>query len=329
MAEVDPRQREDGLKVVVHRKLCWKADVTLVSAVKDGSLDCVRALLHRGVHTEQVDEIGLTPLLAAARAGNTAAIEVLLDAGADINSYGHTTWNALHFAAHLGDSATIETLVTRGGDLTARTAHKGKSPLHIAAGHAEAGAVQDLLLRWGADETQLDGRGRSAFDIAGTLKNVFERGRRHSEKVERVKLLLANAPRDRRWIRRRAVVMLVSRIRGEIAIARERRCRTAESKGAKKRGGGAAAAAAGAGVNGAGETAGQRGDQLAASAPASAAAAAEDHDVLWDVMRNGASAASGEEQARLPHGMEAFRDAVFRLGGEDDEGIFRSVVGFL
>lgn len=81
MAEVDPRQREDGLKVGVHRKLCWpRADVTLVSAVKDGSLDCVRALLHRGAHPEQVDEMGLTPLLAATRAGNTAAIEALLDA---------------------------------------------------------------------------------------------------------------------------------------------------------------------------------------------------------------------------------------------------------
>lgn len=81
MTEVDPRQREDGLKAVVHRKLCWpRADVTLVSAVKDGSLDCIRALLRRGAHTEQVDEIGLTPLLAATRAGNTAAIQVLLDA---------------------------------------------------------------------------------------------------------------------------------------------------------------------------------------------------------------------------------------------------------
>lgn len=67
--------------MVVHRKLSWpKADGTLVSAVKEGQLDCIRALLHRGAYTEQVDEIGLTPLLAATRAGNTAAISVLLDA---------------------------------------------------------------------------------------------------------------------------------------------------------------------------------------------------------------------------------------------------------
>lgn len=81
MAEVDPRQREDGRKVVVHRKLCsLRDDVTLVSAVREGSLDCIQALLRRGALTEQVDETGLTPLLAATRAGNTAAIHALLDA---------------------------------------------------------------------------------------------------------------------------------------------------------------------------------------------------------------------------------------------------------
>lgn len=82
MAEVDPRQREDGVNAV-NRKLRWRPDATccpLVSVVKSGSLDRIRALVHRGAQTEQVDEIGLTPLLAATRAGNTAAMEVLLDA---------------------------------------------------------------------------------------------------------------------------------------------------------------------------------------------------------------------------------------------------------
>lgn len=81
MAEVDPVRLA---KAVVHRKLCWADndddDGKLVSAVKDGRLEIIRALLHRGAHTEQVDEMGLTPLLAATRAGNMAAIEALLDA---------------------------------------------------------------------------------------------------------------------------------------------------------------------------------------------------------------------------------------------------------
>lgn len=127
-------------------------------------------------------------------------------------------------------------------------------------------------------------------------------------------------------MRRRAVVMLVSRLREE--IARERSSR-AESKAAKKRGGGGTTATPAAAAGAAEEPA-------AKAEPLSTAA--EEREALWDVMRrsnssvwgcsaDGASAA--EQQASLPHGMEAFRDAVFRLGGEDDVGIFRSVVGFL
>lgn len=175
------------------------------------------------------------------------------------------------------------------------------------------------MLRWGADETQLDGRGRSASDIAGALKNVFERGHRHAEEVERIRVLLANAPKDRRWIRRRAVVMLVSRLRGEIARGRSSR---EESNGAKKRGGAAATAAGG------GEAAAE-GGQLAA--------AAEQEEALRDAARGNDGgvrdfadgATDGEVASSLPHGMEAFRQVVFRLGGEDDMDIFRSVVGFL
>lgn len=69
MAALDPRQREDR-----------PPKLRLVTAVRDGRLESITSLLRGGALTEQVDEMGLTPLLAATRAGNTAAIEVLLDA---------------------------------------------------------------------------------------------------------------------------------------------------------------------------------------------------------------------------------------------------------
>ncbi len=53
---------------------------SLFVAVQAGSLDCLRASLRRGEHIEQVNDIGLTPLLAATRAGNTAMIAALLEA---------------------------------------------------------------------------------------------------------------------------------------------------------------------------------------------------------------------------------------------------------
>lgn len=57
---------------------------SLSLAVKQGQLDCIRELLDAGASTEQVDEIGLTPLLAATRAGNTAAIAVLIEAVSEV-----------------------------------------------------------------------------------------------------------------------------------------------------------------------------------------------------------------------------------------------------
>ncbi|CAM9480758.1 unnamed protein product [Scytosiphon promiscuus] len=323
-------------------------DFLLGLAVKHDMLDCIRELLKLGANAEAVDEIGLTPLLIATRAGNTAAISILIEAGAaDVNSRGQTVWTALHFAALRGDPATIEALVVRGGDLSARTNKGHKSPLHIAAGHAQTLAVRELVFRWGADETQLDGRGRSASDIAGALTNVFDRGHRHAEEVERIQVMLANAPAERRWNRRRAVVMVVSRLRGNIARERSwsRSDREAEqssesggggtSNAAKKRGGG-----------------GPEGPPVASAVSSAvvdlaAAAAAEALTVIDELVGSSqlerecdhaaaaaaAAAASGGEQHMqlFPPlcGMEEFRGAVVRLAREDDEGVFRSVVSFL
>lgn len=53
---------------------------SLFVAVQTGSVDCIRASLRRGEHIEQVNDIGLTPLLAATRSGKTAVIAALLKA---------------------------------------------------------------------------------------------------------------------------------------------------------------------------------------------------------------------------------------------------------
>ena len=240
-----------------------------------------------------------------------------------------------HFAAHRGDPATLEVLVAGGGNVSARTALKRSTPLHIAAGHAEERAVQELLLRWGANEELLDGGGRSPSDVAGALKNVFDRGHRHAEQVERVKAMLANAPRDRRWIRRRAVVMLVFRLRREIG-----RERYSIGGGGGGGGGGPPPACISAKKRGGwpwppGEGSTERAAEHAAAAQAAGAAGgvaatAEAVREALGYVRLGVSERGCDgDPSSLPSGMEAFRDAVIRLGSEDDVGIFRTVVGFL
>lgn len=189
----------------------------------------------------------------------------------------------------------IETLVVRGGDLAAKTSLKGSSPLHIAAGHAGVGAVQELLLRWGADEGALDARGQSPWDVAGKLKYVFDRDHRHEEEVRLIQQMLANAPADRNWNRRKGVMMLVNRQRSSAGRERAR-----NDSAAKKRG------AEGPGEGGGGGV----------------------HDLVagGGTEKGGAFAKEGKG---LEGGMEAFREAVTRLADTDDAGIFRGIIGFI
>lgn len=191
----------------------------------------------------------------------------------------------------------IEVLVARGGDLVARTSLKGSSPLHIAAGHARVCAVQELLLRWGADEAALDARGQSPWDVAGKLKYVFDRDHRHEEEVRMIRLMLANAPADRNWNRRRGVMMLVARERSRAGRVRS------DASVAKKRG-----------AEGGGEGGGVGVHDLASSGRGEA--------------EPGRSEAK-EGREGMFGGMEVFREAVVRLADTDDAGIFRGIIGFL
>lgn len=188
----------------------------------------------------------------------------------------------------------------RGGNLSARTSLKGSSPLHIAAGHVEARAVQELLLRWGADETALDARGQTPSDVAGHLKYVFDRGHRHEEEVEVIRTMLNTAPADRNWTRRRVMMMIVSREKSRISRERGRL-----ESGAKKRGA-------------------QGGDGSVSSL-----GVGEIYCVGSIGTNNGMEVGEHEGVESLPREMAAVRDAVVRLAEMDDEGIFRSVVSFL
>lgn len=218
-----------------------------------------------------------------------------------------------HFAAHVGDVEAIEALVVRGGNLSARAGLKGETPLHIAAGYADSRAVKELIQRWEADETALDARGQSAHDIAGHLIYNFDRGHRHEEEVQLIRTILENAPAEKKWMRRRAGVMLVTRERQR--FSRER-LRLAES-GAKKRG-----AQGGDGVP----------DVIAAAPPVAVvnggSVAKEEAATPTTQFVEGGEGEGGGGGLLSP-GMVLFRDAVLRLAEMDDEGIFRTVIGFL
>ena len=87
-------------------------------------------------------------------------------------------------------------LLEHGADVNAQDEDQD-TPLHVAvynAGEQGAAEVIDSILRSGADETILNGEGKTAMDVAG-------------DEFERVRELLANAPADRTWRRRGYLVL--------------------------------------------------------------------------------------------------------------------------
>lgn len=73
--------------------------------------------------------------------------------------------------------------------------------------------VVDVLLKWGADETIADDEGNTPTSSLDLDSVGYILGEEHSQdEVDRVRLLLQNAPADRAWRRRGWLVMLRERV---------------------------------------------------------------------------------------------------------------------
>jgi ankyrin repeat protein len=159
------------------------ADVTLVQAVKTGSVETVRAmvkakadansmepdgttalhwaaqsgnaemvdlLIRSGAKVAAANRYGMTPLALACTTGNAAVVERLLAAGADPNSALADGETALMIAARSGSAETIKALVARGATVKAREHRKGQTALMWAAAENNVAAIR-ALVEAGAD----------------------------------------------------------------------------------------------------------------------------------------------------------------------------------
>ncbi|EHA8586976.1 putative signal recognition particle 43 kDa protein, chloroplastic [Cocos nucifera] len=110
-----------------------------------------------------------TPWWTAARKADAAALSTLLadeSAERDPDAEDADGRTALHFAAGLGSEECIQMLAAAGADVgRAERAGGGLTPLHVAAGYGQAAAVR-ALLEAGADAAAVDGRGRTALELA-------------------------------------------------------------------------------------------------------------------------------------------------------------------
>ncbi|CAM9268902.1 unnamed protein product [Ectocarpus fasciculatus] len=204
-----------------------------------GQDEVVSALVQKGANLNCLDAVGKTPLYLAVVEDRVSTVRVLLAAGADASFRLANATTVLHVAAECNEAGAIGILVEAGADVEARSKSGqtplwfsafygsytamltllqlgagvnsvgtyGSTPLHAACkrGHAD---VAHLLLRWGADETIVDNRGRIARKRLPAIANVVEEYR---PGIERLSKVLARAPQDRAWCRRGFLVMCRAR----------------------------------------------------------------------------------------------------------------------
>lgn len=196
-----------------------REETPLFYAAAGEDIDVVRALANHGADISAKGFDGSTALHAAK---GVAVVDMLVEAGADIEARtveGSTPLIAAASAANQGSFEALRALVGHGADLNAKDA-RGSTALHWAAasvGDAPSAVdVVDFLLRSGADESLTDGKGILPADVVGQSRwDDFG-----EDKVEHVRQLLAKAPADRRWRRRRPLLLSIARhLRDELLSA--------------------------------------------------------------------------------------------------------------
>ncbi|CAN0490269.1 unnamed protein product, partial [Scytosiphon promiscuus] len=177
----------------------------------------------------------------AATWNKPAAIDALIEAGASIDaqtSFDSGGLTPLHSAIPPRAFEAMHALLRHGAPVRAipvkallegGTGRRNDAPLHEAAragGKKGAAKTVDLLLRWGADESELDIHGKTVAENIGLYFDMYinssiflsyplstaEVAAGDADK-DRMRELLANAPVDRVWRRRGLLLLCLARSR--------------------------------------------------------------------------------------------------------------------
>lgn len=194
---------------LAHRVSEFELSALDLAAYQDRD-DFVRLIIEHGADVNAAASNGCTALHRAAEANRVGVIHLLAEAGADLDA-GDS--KPLHYAAGFGfmydivSPEAVLALLNVGAEVNAQTRY-GETALHKAASragqHGSAEAVK-LLLRWGADETIVSARGKTAADNVGARRRFGREA--GDDDDELVRTLLARAPADRAWRRRGLLVL--------------------------------------------------------------------------------------------------------------------------
>ncbi|CAN0205402.1 unnamed protein product, partial [Laminaria digitata] len=207
-------------------------------AARCGQIEVIREFARHGVDMNVFPWVGSGSLHAAASANQAGSVDALIEVGASIDAQtSHCVGTTpLHSAATFCALEAMLALLRHGGPVLALpprapeeggTGRRNRSPLHLVARMGiikGAAKMVDLLLRWGADESELDGDGKTAAEHVGYFSEMFDfRSPVAAADDKRILELLTNAPADRVWRRRRGLLLLCL-ARNHIETRKRRSC---------------------------------------------------------------------------------------------------------
>ena len=167
-------------------------DTALHVAAAGYKWEIAQVLIARGADCAVKNRLGAEPLHYAADANiwnptaQASTITGLIGAGANPNSLDKNGASPLHRAVRTRGAAAVEALLV-GGALPRRANKRGSTPLHLAVqttGRGGSGAPQAveqqrqiilLLLQWGANLDDQDGRGKTVADCIKTNRTEWIR----------------------------------------------------------------------------------------------------------------------------------------------------------
>ncbi|CAM9755926.1 unnamed protein product [Scytosiphon promiscuus] len=181
-------------------------------AAHAGRVNILRLLLDNGASVKGLNAHGDTPLHFAAFSSKLCSMRLLLEAGADINARDDAHGTPLNKAVMKSLNRALLALRAASADENPQDDPQ-LSPSQVeevASTVGDGAEAVDLLLRAGADETIVNSRGETILDIVGHVEELGKgvaSGYRPAEDFTRMCRLLANAPADKAWRRRRLLVM--------------------------------------------------------------------------------------------------------------------------
>lgn len=168
-------------------------------AAKAGRVDVIKALIEAGAPVDAKNRDGATALFHAVKANRASAVDALLEAGADVEAHLYSeSWTSLHSAAEGTYLEVVRVLLKHGANVHAKDADNGNdTPLHVAvrqAGIAGAYDIVEALLRYDADEGARNDNDHTPLCVIGSVVSMAA--------ALPVVDLLRRAPGDRAWRRR-------------------------------------------------------------------------------------------------------------------------------